>query len=168
MEKTIIDLAYSGLTIRAIAEHIGCSPTNVRHHLKKNGISTLGLRREKEKAEKHCPRCDTTKALDQFYTRRSSEPSTYCKACSVGEAMDRQARFKQACVDYKGGVCLTCGYHECLAALEFHHLDPTQKDFAISRGRGYAFTAKVKDELDKCVLLCCRCHREVHAGVRNI
>ena len=67
-------------------------------------------------------------------------------------------------VEYKGGRCQVCGYDRCIEALEFHHLDPTQKDFGISH-RGYTRSwEKVKEEVDKCILLCANCHREVHAG----
>src|SRR6478609_2278690 len=39
---------------------------------------------------------------------------------------------KQKCIDYKGGCCSLCGYNKCIEALEFHHLDPAEKDFQIS------------------------------------
>lgn len=66
---------------------------------------------------------------------------------------------KRKAVVYKGGGCIVCGYDKCDAALEFHHLDPEEKDFSISSSSSWR---KIKNELDKCVLLCCRCHREVH------
>lgn len=30
---------------------------------------------------------------------------------------------------YKGGKCIVCGYNKSIRALQFHHLDPTQKDY---------------------------------------
>ena len=36
-------------------------------------------------------------------------------------------------VEYKGGKCEVCGYDKNYAVLEFHHLDPSQKDFGISQ-----------------------------------
>lgn len=41
-------------------------------------------------------------------------------------------RTKQELVNYKGGKCQVCGYDKCNDALDFHHLDPTEKDFSIS------------------------------------
>lgn len=38
-------------------------------------------------------------------------------------------KVKQMAVVYKGGTCQECGYHRCIDVLEFHHLDPKQKDF---------------------------------------
>ena len=67
-------------------------------------------------------------------------------------------------VSYKGGCCQVCGYDRCIEALEFHHLDPSQKDFGISK-KGYTRSwEKVKEEVEKCILLCANCHREAHAG----
>lgn len=66
-------------------------------------------------------------------------------------------------VTYKGGKCERCGYDRCIDALEFHHIDPVQKDFTIS-AKGYTRSwNKVKAELDKCIMLCANCHRELHA-----
>lgn len=66
-------------------------------------------------------------------------------------------------IDYKGGRCEKCGYSSCIDALEFHHRDSLGKDFSISE-KGYTRSwAKVREELDKCILLCANCHREIHA-----
>jgi hypothetical protein len=48
----------------------------------------------------------------------------------------------------------------------FHHRDPSKKDFEIN-ATTKAFS-KMKVEADKCDLLCCRCHGEVHAGIISI
>ena len=68
--------------------------------------------------------------------------------------------------EYKGGCCQYCGYNKCMGALEFHHLDPKKKDFGIA-----AVTRSwenIKDELDKCILVCANCHREIHAGMIDV
>jgi len=56
-----------------------------------------------------------------------------------------------------------CGYNHCHAALDFHHPDALTKDFNVSSRT--AWTPALKRELDKVVLLCARCHREVHDGL---
>lgn len=54
---------------------------------------------------------------------------------------------------------------KCVDALDFHHLDPTQKDFGFG-AKGYTRAwSKIQKELDKCVMLCSNCHRETHAGL---
>lgn len=67
---------------------------------------------------------------------------------------------KQKLVEYKGGKCEKCGYDKCIAAMEFHHLDPNQKDFSLSEAGNCISLEEAKREVDKCELLCCRCHRE--------
>lgn len=61
--------------------------------------------------------------------------------------------------------CSRCGYNICDAALEFHHLDPAEKDSAIS---SLHKTEDIIKEAEKCVLLCSNCHRELHAGLFNL
>ena len=70
-------------------------------------------------------------------------------------------------IEYKGGKCENCGYDNCRKAFEFHHIDPTTKEFTISAGHTRSWD-RMKKEIDKCVLLCANCHREVHAGILNI
>jgi hypothetical protein len=74
----------------------------------------------------------------------------------------RRKTLRAQAVEYKGGKCQICGYNKCSAAFDFHHVDPREKDFTISK-RMTTFGA-IRKELDKCVLLCATCHREVHDG----
>lgn len=67
---------------------------------------------------------------------------------------------KEELVEYKGGKCEICGYNKCITALHFHHKDPNEKDFSISR-KSYSFE-KLKEEADKCILVCANCHAEIH------
>lgn len=65
-------------------------------------------------------------------------------------------------VDYKGGNCSICGYANCIGSLQFHHLDPSEKDFNISHDGHTKSWDKIKTELDKCILVCANCHGELH------
>jgi len=85
-----------------------------------------------------------------------------CLKCA-SEAVSRRRRLiKIKAVNYKGGQCNICGYSKSTAALAFHHKDPTQKDFSISRGGTTISWDIVKTELDKCILVCHNCHSELH------
>ena len=78
----------------------------------------------------------------------------------------RRKKIRKTAVEYKGGRCEICGYSRCIEALEFHHKNSSGKDFSISE-KGYTRSwAKVKEEIDKCLLLCANCHREIHAEVQ--
>jgi hypothetical protein len=112
---------------------------------------------------KHCKRCDTVKTSDEFYRRRKgADLSPYCKACTKEQTIERQRALKLRAIIYKGGKCEKCGYDKCPGAFDFHHIDPTEKEFGISRKRTTSWTLEFRTELDKCSLLCANCHREEH------
>ena len=103
------------------------------------------------------------KSLSDFYNRRGkSGSSCYCKICSNDQALDRQRKFKIDCIEYKGGCCSLCGYKKYIGALEFHHKNPSEKDFTIANQKKTKFDDRIKKELDKCILVCANCHREIH------
>lgn len=118
---------------------------------------------------KNCPRCKTEKPLTEFYNRRGKKGgSVYCKSCTIKQTVERQRKFKEECVKYKGSKCEKCGYNKYVGALEFHHKDSNQKDFTIAHSRLTSFSDKVKQELDKCEILCSNCHREIHAKIKGL
>ena len=116
---------------------------------------------------KICPHCKKEKSIDLFYKRRGNKPSSYCKECTSIQALTRQQNFKKQCLDYKGGKCLSCGYNNYQGALEFHHLDPNEKDMNVSDLVHFSIK-KLKEEIRKCIVLCANCHRMVHAGLLEI
>lgn len=68
-----------------------------------------------------------------------------------------------------GGACQICGYSRCNDALEFHHLDPTSKEFSFGELRSNPRRiGELLRELKKCILLCSICHKEVHAGLAEV
>lgn len=73
----------------------------------------------------------------------------------------RQKR-KQELVYVMGGKCVLCGYDRCIAALEFHHIDKSQKERQLSSGNCYSWDEDI-EEVKKCALVCSNCHREIEA-----
>jgi hypothetical protein len=117
---------------------------------------------------KKCPRCDKVKSTTNFYKRRrGTQPSVYCKPCTIEQTLERQRKFKHQCIEYKGGKCERCNYDRCDSALEFHHVNPTNKDFSIGHAKLTSFNDRIKKELDKCILVCANCHREEHFKLHN-
>jgi len=96
--------------------------------------------------------------------RKYADRAEYLK-----KAVDKRRKIiRQKSIEFKGNKCAICGYNKCIKALEFHHLDDKQKDFGIS-AKGYTRSwDKVKKEIDKCILLCANCHREVHEGITQL
>lgn len=91
--------------------------------------------------------------------------SYYCGDSQKEKSTNRSRRLKRKnkalAIEYKGGKCCKCGYNKCDAALEFHHRDPKEKEFSFGLFRGYKFES-LKEELDKCDIVCANCHREIH------
>lgn len=62
--------------------------------------------------------------------------------------------------------CAICGYNKCAEALDFHHTG--DKDIGIARliNKDKSIE-KIKKEIDKCVIRCANCHRELHAKEKS-
>lgn len=80
----------------------------------------------------------------------------------------RRKKIRLQAVAYLGGKCMKCGYNKYIEVLEFHHGDPTQKDFNVSRKGHCRSWERVCKEIEKCDLLCANCHREVHAEQNKV
>ena len=76
----------------------------------------------------------------------------------------RRKKIRQMAVEYLGGKCCLCNYDRCLAALDFHHIDEKTKSFGLSQSGMTRSWERTKKELNKCVILCANCHRELHAN----
>lgn len=131
---------------------------------------------------KRCNTCHEEKLLSEFRKDKSkADGRRYeCKVCSrlyhksayMEKYADRvQARFQKRYQTVKEKVlqlrlnnpCMCCGESEP-ACLEFHHLDPSQKEFGVTSSSNRSWD-KMWEEIQKCVVLCANCHRKVHAGL---
>lgn len=97
-----------------------------------------------------------------IYNRRSGGTRTKCNSCMVNE---RRFKLTVRMLEYKGNSCVLCGYSKCKQSMDFHHI--RDKKFAISGSHCRSWN-EIKEELDKCVLLCRNCHGELHAGLISI
>jgi len=61
--------------------------------------------------------------------------------------------------------CEVCGeVHP--AVLDFHHRDPSQKEFSLANMVGRTWESMLA-EVDKCSVLCANCHRKLHWNARR-
>lgn len=110
---------------------------------------------------KKCSKCGK-----EFFPKKQAKTRKYCYDCVPEEGYNGatiRKRIKQWALDYKGGKCQKCGYDKCIQALDLHHLNPNEKDFNISDKNIKLDWEIIKKELDKCILVCANCHREIHA-----
>ncbi len=91
-----------------------------------------------------------------------------CCKCRSAAVANQRRKIKRKLVAEAGGACALCGYSNCLAALQFHHLDRSSKAFPLSLRGVTKSLQRIREEADKCVLLCANCHAEVEAGVTTM
>jgi hypothetical protein len=140
------DLLRQNLSTPKIAARLGVSESGVRYWEEKYDLKTAFGPHGKG--------------------RRMKSPNERARDMVREVSTDRR-RLKSRAIAYKGGKCILCGYDRCNAALEFHHLDRTIKSFGLSRKGFTRSWDSIKTELDKCILICANCHREVEAGART-
>jgi len=72
---------------------------------------------------------------------------------------------KERVKELKINGCSICGYDKCLSALEFHHVNPDEKTFLLNETHMTKGYKTILSELEKCILLCSNCHKEIHEGI---
>jgi len=121
---------------------------------------------------KVCIKCNIEKPVSEFYLGKSRRIGlyyhSYCKECNKKDKLQREKNNKIKSIEYMGGKCKICGYKKYYGALDFHHLNPEEKDFTLSKRATKNFEKQIKKELDKCIMLCSNCHRELHGGLIKI
>jgi predicted transcriptional regulator len=176
LKEKVLELYGKGMSYNKIAELLKCSKGTVSYHCRKNNLGTEY--RAFTEAEK-------TKILELYISNRMSNKhisvemsaSLYIvktvtanvkrdKITKSSAVINWRKRVKLKLIAFFGGKCKLCAYDRHEGALQFHHLDPSQKDFQIG-GKSNSYE-KLLEEAKKCILLCSNCHSEVHAGIRVI
>lgn len=91
-----------------------------------------------------------------------------CLACEAERKKKHRTNLKARLVKEMGGKCILCDYNRFIGALEFHHIDPSQKSFGLGETGWMAGYEKCRKEVEKCVLLCSTCHKEVEGGYSTL
>lgn len=134
MKEKIIKLRKEGKSYKAISKELDCKKSLVSYHCSKNGLG--GVKMDK---------LDDEERNSRNYERVKSH----------------RQKVKEKAIFYKGGKCEKCDYDKCSWAFDFHHLDKSKKDFTLSSCLTLSWD-KIKKELDKCIMICANCHRELH------
>lgn len=133
-------------------------------HLTSGAIISCGCERNNANINKKCILCGKEFLANNIMRK-------YCFDCSpqgltpTEGLRSRKRALKHFLVQYKGGKCCQCGYNKCEGALQFHHINQEEKDFTLSHINlnDTDFSIEIiKQEVDKCILLCANCHAEKH------
>jgi transposase-like protein len=167
-EARLKELVARGLTVRQIAAEVDRSYSTVRRWLMRYGLKTLHHgpgRTAVAGAEPNVRFCRKHGVLE--FVRRG-DGNFQCPKCRAERVSDRRRKVKAILVDEAGGRCQLCGYNRYQGALEFHHRDPRQKRFQLSLGGLTLAIDRLREEAQKCALLCANCHAEVEGGVATL
>jgi transposase-like protein len=166
------EVIEAGATVREAAEKLGVGYTTIRHWLKRLGLQTPRMARLQEsqaaieqgltRTQLDCPRHGRV----PFFRR--PDGNYRCSKCRTEAVVEWRRRAKLRLVERAGGCCVLCGYAGHPSALQFHHLEPSEKRFSLSREGTTRSFAEAAEEADKCVLLCANCHAEVEAGAKEL
>lgn len=101
-----------------------------------------------------------------LYAKKNNRNAWECLKCQYDQSKRYLHSLKEKSLEYKGAKCEICGYKKCKQALCFHHINPDEKSFTIGERKPNMPKSKkwdvIKQELDKCILVCMNCHWEIH------
>lgn len=129
---------------------------------------------------KTCTKCKKDLPDSNFAGRSDKKVYTlqpYCRDCqkeykrehylkNKQKYVDNAKKYTQSVVDWflekkKELKCSNCG-DERYWVLDFHHVDPKEKDSNISELIRKGSKDRILNELSKCEILCSNCHRDFH------
>lgn len=128
---------------------------------------------------KICTKCKSEKPISEFAFRnkKTGKFASNCKSCQksmkdkhyntnktryLERNRKRKKEKREWWLNLKNTLsCKNCGISH-VAVLDFHHRDPTEKEFTISNFYRIYEKKKILLELEKCDVLCSNCHRILH------
>jgi hypothetical protein len=134
---------------------------------------------------KLCTKCSKRKPAKEFAKRKNTKDGLQyiCRPCQsvaqksnykktrnavIAAVLDRKKKLTEEFKEWKQTLCcVKCGEDDP-SCLDFHHIDPSKKDFQISKVIMSLHSDKLKQELQKCAVVCANCHRKIHAGVLSL
>lgn len=170
MERDLLaSYVEQGLSIYQIKKLENKAHSTIRYWLNKYNLKTkhrsfkngYEYKNKITKENQYCSICKCHLNEETAYYRKNKDYySPNCKKC----IKEKRTFSKIRAINYKGGSCIKCGYNKNITALDFHHLNPKEKEITPSRLNGKSWE-KFKREIDKCILLCANCHREEHQKI---
>lgn len=135
--------------------------------------------------KKTCTKCCLEKDSSEFRRDKTNASGfhPHCKVCARAHFKstystkygmtynvrnnERRAHQLQLLNEYKATLhCIVCNEKDS-CCLEFHHIDPSKKDFTIGSSMTRSWESILK-EIQKCMCVCSNCHKKIHAGKLEI
>ena len=170
IKEEALQLYSSGLTSQEVSNALNnkVSARTVRRYVFIAGISrSPGARRlGVYDGEQVCNKCKIRKSLDLFGVDNScmNKHKGICRECESKINRMYYSKNKIELIKIKGNVCEVCNKQFDWWVYDFHHVDSSIKETKMSqlyKTRNMNLE-KVLEELDKCILVCANCHRDIH------
>ena len=182
-KEDILKMREDGFSYGEIKQKLGCTKATISYHCNRWSLNDIGLSNKKIENEE----IEEIKQYYKTHTAKETSEKFEISISSVKKYSDRKLEIltieekkkrnykhvrtyiqttKEKAIEYKGGKCEVCGYDKCSWSLDFHHKDPNEKEFGISSA-GCKSWKKIKNELDKCILVCKNCHGEIHHEIEQ-
>ena len=174
-EKLLRQDVLLGLSVKELQNKYSCSRSTIYYYKKLynlNGLSPNSKPRVADTGTKLCNECNLQKSITEFYSNGYTSKGTAkykakCKACSNTQRADlRKALILEyISTRFNTYACVKCGCTGPYKFLDWHHSDPSIKEFTIGQiaiSSEEQFFSELVPELEKCVLLCPNCHRLEH------
>lgn len=164
--KELEEIVYKNNRYSEVLKEIGYSQLKDKRTIQKlkdicdkNNIIYTHLTNEEEHM-RVCTICNQEKSINEYY-KINNHYLSYCKECKKEKEKIKYEQKVKKMDDYKKTLkCIKCG-EKRFYLLDFHHRDPAEKDFTISDHTRASFEI-LKNEIEKCDVLCSNCHREWH------
>lgn len=175
-KRLVVELKLKGFNYNQIKEQTGISKGSISSIIKENNLSKTNIIELTdnllEQIQKRYDEIGNIKIVAKEFhisynrlSKLNNFKRSIVKKTNYDTTKENRYKKKKLLVEYKGGKCEVCGYDKCLSALEFHHIDASEKDFAISSSS--KCLEELKLEADKCILVCANCHREIHSDLNK-
>jgi len=114
-----------------------------------------------------CKKCNIEKRVEEFARAGTVNNKDYfrhiCSSCYTDYKKPRRLKIRNKYKEYKKTLsCYICGFSD-YRALQFHHIDSSNKNFniacAVNGSHGWE---TVLEEIKKCKVLCANCHQIEH------
>lgn len=114
---------------------------------------------------KICTKCGKELPIEDFNWRNKEKGTrrSECKTCHTDFMKEVYENKKKTVSEIKKNLkCAKCG-EEREYCLDFHHINPNEKENTIARMTSNNYKIDVVlNEIKKCIVLCSNCHREFH------
>ena len=122
---------------------------------------------------KKCKDCEVELVAGENWPLSWKKHYNYsCQPCFNARRTAHRSSMVKYVQEYKLNMgCVRCGYNDYAVALQLDHIDPSTKDCSHTSGSAYRSDwslERLKEEIDKCQVLCANCHAVKTMEVRNV